>query len=453
MKKFLAFFLMLIFMINSSAVALPLLHKPENPLEKREKLGYVNQKFWMRFNDPYLSQYICLALKNNHDAREASWKVEEYRQNVKYSFGKELPSLSVSADYAGLHIPKLDNFELSQNAFILPFLASYEPDFLLKNRDKTKSVKKEYEATKAEEKAIYIALASDVASNYLNILQYDRLITIQQRIVNIKKEQYRRELRKFNSGIIAKEDLNTSLINLQTQQNNLETMMKNREKILTEFAVLVGMSPSCINDLKRGTIEEFEYNAQIPSSILSDVVFARPDIIAAEARLEKSKIDIRVARKEFLPSFNLTGVWAFNTIAPGSFFSWESSLAAIFAGATQDIFKGGMKLANLKIQKARYEQLFENYHQSALVALKEVNDSLCIIKYDTQVDNNTISQLSLKKDNYKQAQNKYLQGIISYPELLSEEESLLNMQQNQVQTKTMRIMDNFTLYKAVGANL
>ena len=103
--------------------------------------------------------------------------------------------------------------------------------------------------------------------------------------------------------------------------------------------------------------------------------------------LEKAKIDIRVARKEFLPRFNITGIWAFNTIAPGSFFSWESSLAALLAGATQDIFTGGRKIANLKFQKAKYEELFEQYRQVDLDAVKEVNTSLCIIKHDTEIEN------------------------------------------------------------------
>lgn len=84
-----------------------------------------------------------------------------------------------------------------------------------------------------------------------------------------------------------------------------------------------------------------EYCTKIPNEIDSDVIFSRPDVLAAENELEKAKIDIRIARKEFLPTFNITGLWVFNTIAHGSFFSWESSLAALLAGASQDIFTGG----------------------------------------------------------------------------------------------------------------
>ena len=111
-----------------------------------------------------------------------------------------------------------------------------------------------------------------------------------------------------------------------------------------QLAVLCGLPPECAHTLKRGQLEALNYNSDVPTVISSDVIFSRPDVMRAEKNLEKAKIDVRIARKEFLPSFNITGVWIFNTIAPGSFFSWESSLAALLAGATQDIFKGGMKV-------------------------------------------------------------------------------------------------------------
>lgn len=108
---------------------------------------------------------------------------------------------------------------------------------------------------------------------------------------------------------------------------------------MMQLAVLTGNSASNTADMKVGDLDNFEYSGEIPDEISSDVIFARPDVKMAEANLEKAKIDVRVAKKEFFPRFNIVGVWAFNTIAPGTFFSWESSLAAILAGATQDIFK------------------------------------------------------------------------------------------------------------------
>lgn len=298
-------------------------------------------------------------------------------------------------------------------------MANYEADFLLKNRDKTRSEKKSYEASKFEEKAVYLSLLSDVATVYTNILEYDELILLAQEKTNIYAEILKRDTKKFERGTISTSELNNSAKNLEATKNELEKLQKEQEILLMQLAVLTGKSADCISDLSRGKFENFEYQGTIPDEINSDVIYSRPDVMQAEKRLEKAKIDIRVARKEFLPTFNITGLWIFNTIAPGTFFSWKSSLAAILAGASQDIFTGGRKIANLKIQKAKYEELFEKYRQTDLEAVKEVNTALCFIKHDTIVDNNTLAKVQYELKNLENSRKKYARGTISAPEYQS----------------------------------
>lgn len=413
----------------------------------------LNIDFFKNFNDENLNCYIQQALDNNHDLKKAGHVVEQYRQQTKYSLGKELPSLSVSANYLGIKVPELDNFQLKDNAFILPFMASYEADFLLKNRDKTKAVKKSYEAAQFREKSVYLALLTDVATVYTNILQYDDLIEKQTEVLKNQQEILTRSNKKFERGVINSTELNNAKKMVETSKSNLEKLQKERETAMMQLAVLTGNSSSNIADMKVGDLDKFEYSGNIPEEISSDVIFARPDVKMAEANLEKAKIDVRVAKKEFFPRFNIVGVWAFNTIAPGTFFSWESSLAAILAGATQDIFKGGMKIANLKIQKAKYEELFEDYNQTNLDAVKEVNTALCIIKHDRKIEDNTKSELNYETANFQNAQKKLSRGVISDPEYLMEENKLINSQTNYTQAKTQRIVNYFTLYKAVGGQL
>ncbi len=416
-------------------------------------INELNIVFFNKFNDENLNCYIQDALNNNHNLKKAGHVVEQYRQQTKYSLGRELPSLSVSANYLGIKVPELDNFQLKENAFILPFMASYEADFLLKNRDKTKAVKKSYEAIKFNEKAVYIALLTDVATVYTNILQYDDLIEKQTAVLKNQEEILNRNNKKFARGIINSTELNNAKKNVETSKSKLERLQKERETAMMQLAVLTGNSSSNIADMKVGDLDNFEYSGLIPEEISSDVIFSRPDVKMAEANLEKAKIDVRVAKKEFFPTFNIVGVWAFNTIAPGTFFSWESSLAAILAGATQDIFKGGMKVANLKIQKAKYEELFEDYNQTNLEAVKEVNTALCIIKHDKQIEENTVSELNLQSQNFQNAQKKLNRGVISEPEYLFEQNKFINSQTNYAQAKTQRIVNYFTLYKAVGGQL
>lgn len=361
------------------------------PINTKEKIEYINPCWWQNFNDPILVQYIVKAIEKNHNARQASWKVEEYRQAVKYQFGSELPSFSVGGNYILNHLP--DSFVTTKNnIFAVPFQMNYEADIFLKNRDKTKSSKKTYEASKWEEKAIYIALATDVATAYFNLVKTDKQICLQQQLLEIKTQKLNREQQRFERGTVSAISLNNAKKEVQTSKNSLDDLLKTRQKTLTQLAVLIGESPENPN-YKRISFDNLEYNCNIPDEIPSDIVFSRPDIMAAEAKLEKSKIDVRVARKEFLPKINITGLYIFNNIGSAGFGTWGSTIAAIVAGASMDLFTGGRKIANLKINKSRYEQMFEAYRQSDLTALKEINDSLFILRKDSQIDTNTLKNL------------------------------------------------------------
>ena len=414
----------------------------------------LNVEFFNRFNDDYLFQYVNEAIDNNHNAKQATIRVEEYRQGVKSQFANELPSFSVAANYLGIHSPKFNpNLSVSKNAFVLPFIVNYEADFLLKNRDKTKSAKKSYEMSKFDEQSVYLALLTDVATVYTNILEYDKLIEEQEKIVENYNQILNDANKKLARGVINTTELNNSTSKLEDANITLENLLKQREILLMQFAVLIGRSADGTNSIERGSIDNFEYNDVIPSEIESDVIFSRPDVKRAEMALEKAKIDIRVARKEFLPRFNITGIWVFNTIAPGTFFSWESSLAALLAGATQDIFTGGRKIANLKYKKAKYEELFEQYRQTDLEAVKEVNTSLCIIKHDTEVENKTKEKFLLETKNLNNADKMLNRGVISKTQYINSENMYINKDMDLTKARTRRLVNYYTLYKTVGGKL
>jgi outer membrane protein TolC len=307
--------------------------------------------------------------------------------------------------------------------------------------------------SKFDEQSAYLALLTDVATVYTNILEYDKLIEEQEKIVDNYNQILNDNSKKLARGIINTTELNNSNAKLEDANITLENLLKQREILLMQFAVLIGRSAENSNNIARGSIDDFEYSAVIPNEIESDVIFSRPDVKRAEAGLEKAKIDIRVARKEFLPRFNITGIWAFNTIAPGSFFSWETSLAALVAGATQDIFTGGRKIANLKYKKAKYEELFEQYRQTDLEAVKEVNTSLCIIKHDTEVENGVNEKLKLEAMNLNNADKMLSQGVISKSQYLNSENLYISKDMASTKAKTQRLVNYYTLYKTVGGKI
>lgn len=425
------------------------------PKDFSYKFDYINIDWWENFNDPILKAYILMALENNHDLKVATLKTEEYRQFVKMAFGQEFPEISVGSNFTGFKIPfsKDRPLNISDTGYVLPFTVKYEADLLQKNLDKAKSAKKQHEASKFQEKATYIAICSYVATVYMNIVKNDRLIVLQSELAAIKKEQLRRMVFRHSQGLASAIQVNTYAKNYKSTKNDLDNLIKSRDVMLNELAVLIGESPDCSQNLRRTSLDEIQFLGGIPECVPSDVIFARPDILTAETQLQAAKIDVKVARKELLPTFNINGNLGFNTFTTDPFFSWSGTFALITAGLTQTLFAGGRKIANLRIKKNAYEQLFESYKQAALKAVQEVNDSLCEIKFDDDVDKRNIEKLKIEEDNFARSNKKYKNGVISCPDLLNEKEKLIYAQNQQAQSKTTLLVNYLGLYKAVGGQI
>lgn len=414
----------------------------------------LNFDFFKKFNDPYFEKYVFEAIENNHDLKQANYRVEQFRYEISSQFAQQLPKLSLASNYLGTHFPSGDNnIFIKKNSYILPFKVSYEPDFLLKNKDKTTSKKKLYNSALANQKTTYISLLCDLSNTYVNILLFDYLIKIQKEIVQDKELNLNFNKNKYNFGTISFIDLNDIFSQLDSQKTILETFIKQQKSNLYNFAQLLGRSAYNIENIKRGELETFEYQDIIPNSINFDLISTRPDLIEIENKLKSAKIDITIAKKEFFPSFNVNGFLAFDSAGGGNFFDWSSSFAYLIAGLSQDIFKGGEKVANLKIKKARYNELQEQYLQKNLNAIKEINNALNLIKQDTLSQIYSKNQVDYEYKNFLASKRKLGAGTISNIEYLKNKNSLNQKQQLEAYIKASKLNDYFALYKALGGQL
>jgi len=414
------------------------------------KFQNVNLDWWKNYNDEILEGYIVKAINENQDLKVATLRVEAARQNVKLQFSKELPTASIGVAPTLMKSQGLTNTE---SIFGLPVLMSYEADIFLKNHDKTKSVKKQYEISKLDEKAVYIAVASQVGATYFNIVKLDKLISIQEEIVADRKQIYDLVKIRNQQGITSTADLVRADKAYVLATAGLSDLKKVRTIMLNSLAVLIGESPNNIDDLKRISYDELNYQKPIPAEISSEIITQRPDYIAAEKQVEKAGIDVRVAKKEFLPKINLLGLLFFSTSSLGTSMNWANALAALGGGAMLPLFTGGATFANLKLQKNKYEQVLQNYYKTNLVAIQEVNDSLSSLKFDDEKYNKNLKSLDMQKADFNYYQQRYNQGIISKLDLIQQKENLLTIDKLVAESKTNCYIDQISLYKAVGGKL
>lgn len=415
------------------------------------KYAYINYDWWNdNFNDEILSGYIDKALKNNYDLKVATLTVDEYYQNTRLQFANELPSATVGFMPG---ISKAPGMTKTSGTFAVPGIVSYEVDLFLKNRDKTKSTKKLWEGAKLDERAAYISIASAVGSTYLNIVKMDKLIDLQKEIVSSRKDIYDLMTLRNQEGITSTADVVRAQKAYVSGNSDLIDLQRDRAKLLHQLCVLIGESPENASTIQRISYDNLDFTAPVPSEISSEVIMNRPDYLKAEIMVEKAGIDVRVARKEFLPTINLGGLAFFNSSNFGSIFSTKEALLALGGGALLPLFTGGKKFANLRLSKDKYEKTLNSYYQTNLTAIQEVNDSLVTLKLDNEKLKKNELQKSLEEKDFGYTERRYEQGIISKLDLIQQKENLLTINKLVAQNKVDCMIDHIGLYKAVGSKI
>lgn len=411
-------------------------------------LDIINYCWWQNFNDKNLECYIQQALKCNHDIKLANLKIQEYCYLTRIQLGKELPTIGVGGYYSGINADPTTLGDGGLWAF--PLFAYYELDLYGKNRNKTQAAKKEWEATRFEAKATYISIIGAVAGTYYNIVKLDKLIALQQEIINYKEKIYDLTKKRNEQGIASTADTvraNKELVLAQTDLINFE---KSRNQMLNMLCVLIGESPdksACIN---RISYDELALRNDIPSQISSEVIVHRPDIMQAEKRIEKAGLDVKVARKELLPTFNIIGLLLFSSNSLQRVFNWDRAVG-ILGGGLGWTFTGGQRLANLGLKKNYYEQILQTYHKTNLQAIQEVNDSLSNLKLDLEKYAQGLEKLALQQKEFGFVEKRYERGVISYLDMIEQKEALLTINKTVVVDKTDCFIDYISLYKATGA--
>ena len=451
-KRILAISILSAFLFYSMAPALAIVdnNKDTKKQNKVTVLDRINYDWWQKIDDPYLQDYIMRAAQNNYDVKTATLKLEQAKINVMAVRSGQFPTIAIGASPA---IAKLPGSDKTMGSFAVPRFVQYELDLFGKNWDKTKSAKESLKGMEYQTTAADIAIISAVAGTYYAIVRLDKTIELQEKIVSDRNQIY--NLMKLSNieGIASTQDKIQSEKGYILAQNNLIELQKARQEALNSLAVLIGDSPVNSKDYQRISYDKLSSEFDIPNEISSDIIINRPDYKALEHQLKAAGIDIRVAKKEFLPTIDIIGLSALVATSMASSMNFTNSLALAGANITLPLFTGLKKVANFRFNKNKYRQILEQYQKTNLVAIQEVNDALYNYKSDNEKLKNNIKAHDIQSKDYGFAKAKYDSGIISKLDLLQQEETLLYTQQLTVAAKMDCYMDKIALYKSTGAQL
>jgi multidrug efflux system outer membrane protein len=114
------------------------------------------------------------------------------------------------------------------------------------------------------------------------------------------------------------------------------------------------------------------------------------------------------------------------------------------------VFDWGRREAQLKLSKARADELVAAYQGAVQTAFREVSDYLIgRQRYAEQIAAQTLT-LDTQRDLARAAHLRYGNGISIYLEVLDAERNLFTAEQQLIQLRTLELQNAVNLYIALG---
>lgn len=422
-------------------------------IQDNNDLQYMNLTWWQKFNDQKLNDYLMTIYKNNPDLKIATIKNKQSQQVMKQAFANQLPQLYFNGTMQREFTGSTQRFgdvvipDYNQAHYILPLTMSYEVDLWGENYLKTKSLKKQIEMTTQDERASYISISSNFASNYYTLVGIDKLIQNQKDLLEIEQNIVNLEEQKYNSGLCPIAEVLSEKQSLTQMQERLNSLEERQDIVVNQLITQLG-------DRMLTKIDRSNYNSisaiPTPNEISTEYIGNRPDVQKAELYIQKTGIDIKVARRDFLPKFRVYGQIGFNSYDWCRMFAPHTFLSTAGVAPSLDLFTGGYKKAVLKYNKLEYEKALQIYEKAILTSIQELNDAMMSIKTANSNYEKSKERFNLEKEKLDLSNNQYKIGGRAKLDNMKDQQNILIVEEDMVTNNINRVISTINLYKATG---
>ena len=422
-------------------------------IQDNNDLQYMNLTWWQKFNDQKLNDYLMTIYKNNPDLKIATIKNKQSQQVMKQAFANQLPQLYFNGTMQREFTGSTQRFgevvipDYNQAHYILPLTMSYEVDLWGENYLKTKSLKKQIEMTTQDERASYISISSNFASNYYTLVGIDKLIQNQKDLLEIEQNIVNLEEQKYNSGLCPIAEVLSEKQSLTQMQERLNSLEERQDIVVNQLITQLG-------DRMLTKIDRSNYDSisaiPTPNEISTEYIGNRPDVQKAELYIQKTGIDIKVARRDFLPKFRVYGQIGFNSYDWCRMFAPHTFLSTAGVAPSLDLFTGGYKKAVLKYNKLEYEKALQIYEKAILTSIQELNDAMMSIKTANSNYEKSKERFNLEKEKFDLSNNQYKIGGRAKLDNMKDQQNILIVEEDMVTNNINRVISTINLYKATG---
>lgn len=399
---------------------------------------------WREFyKNQNLIAAIDYGLKQNSDLKIAAINTQKAQNALELAKVARKPSLRgvASSDLSGKSGDILsDTYTLGAS------MPSYEVDIFDRLKSLQKASEENFYSARENQKAIKIAYITTLANAWVNIASDMTQIEILNSNIASLQETAKIVKGRQKYGVANDLDVNS----VEAQLNELIASLKaTQTKLENDKSTLVFLAggQGVLEYLPNGLKNDFTI-AEVSIGLPSDVLLARPDIMAAEHALSGANANLTAARAQKFPSINLTASFGFasnellNLLAGPRFLITPSISAPIFDNGAADI--------NIDNARLNRDALIHQYEKAINSAFNDVSQAL---NTRAQIEAR-INDQSAAVENYRKsvflAKRRFEVGIDNYLPLLLAQRNLNNAQATLLNLQTLRATNLISLYSALS---
>jgi multidrug efflux system outer membrane protein len=428
----------------------------EPPKTFRDDNGSTNTSFaelnwWQVYQDDILQSLIREALTNNYDLREAVTRVEQARAVAMQARSQFVPNVDYSGgvsqgrnDLFGSAYP---NNGATTSSAVATLNAFWEVDLWGRIRRLNESARAQLLASEEARRGVRLSLLSEVASDYLRLLELDQEMEIAISTTNSFGDSLRIFTQRLEGGTASDLEASRAEAALADAASAIPSIEEQTGIEENELCLLLGRNPGPI---RRSRASLVALPPEVPAGLPSALLERRPDVRETEEELHSANALIGESAAEFFPKIGLTAL--FGKISPqlSAFTLGSANAWGVGAEAAGPLFEGGRLVGQYRQARAARDEARLRYRQIFLTALRDVSNALITRERLGEIREQQAREVSALERSVRDSTSRYIAGKASYYEVLEAQQQLFPAELDLARTERDQRLAVVSLYEALG---
>jgi NodT family efflux transporter outer membrane factor (OMF) lipoprotein len=412
-------------------------------------------RWWHVFGDPVLDSLVSDAYDQNLSLRAAGERIAEARAVRGIAGGNMFPQTQdVTADYAAVKASNRAATTFNEQWFSnysAGFNVGWELDFWGRFRRGIEAADASLDASVANYDDVLTALLADVAANYIQYRTFQERLALMRVNVRIQEQSYQLANDNFRFGQATERDAQQARQVLEQTKSNIPQLETGLRLTNNALCVLMGLP---LQDLSPRLGESGMIPIGRPNwgvGIPADLLRRRPDVRRAERETAAQSAAIGIAKADLYPRFSLIGSVGLQAEDFNDLFDTPGSLTGFIGPSFQwNILNYGRIENSVKVQEARFRQLFFNYQAAVLRANREAEDAIIGYLKSQQRVKYLVESVGAAQRTVDITYDQYKQGVIDFTPVFLFEATLTSQQDALAQARADIALSLVDLYRSLG---